>query len=189
MKDKIKEGLLKSARLKEQIAEECAGQLADILERLREVLKSGGKVLLCGNGGSAADCQHIATEIVVRFQEQRRAMPAIALTTDTSILTAAGNDLGFERIFERQVEALMKPGDVLFAISTSGDSVNVVRAAKRARELGGSVIAFTGAKGGALAGEADAVFKVPSDKTYLVQEGHQAAYHLLCGFLEEEAEA
>ena len=131
MKEKLKEGLLKSARVKEQMAEECAETLAAVIEHVGGALKSGRKVLLCGNGGSAADCQHIATEIVVRFTKERKAQPAIALTTDTSLLTAAGNDFGFERVFERQVEALLRPGDVLLAISTSGKSANVVRAARR----------------------------------------------------------
>ncbi len=185
MKDKLKEGLLKSARLKETMADECAETLAAVIERVSGALRAGGKVLLCGDGGSAADCQHIATEMVVRFKHERRALAAVALTTDTSVLTAAANDFGFEHVFERQVEALLKPGDVLLALSTSGESPNVVLAARRAGEMGGAVIAFTGPTGGELAKLADIALKIPADETYLVQEGHEAAYHLLCKALEE----
>jgi D-sedoheptulose 7-phosphate isomerase len=185
MKEELRQGLLASAKLKEQMAEECAEKLAEVVECLRDSLKKGGKILLCGNGGSAADCQHIATEIVVRFRDNRAALPAIALTTDTSILTAAANDFGFEQVFARQVEALMKPEDVLLAISTSGNSANIIAAAKQAKEQGGQVIAFTGADGGKLAGQADIVLAIPSETTYLIQEGHQAAYHLMCKMLEE----
>ncbi len=142
-------------------------------------LKSGKKILLCGNGGSAADCQHFATELVVRLRKggARKARPAIALTTDNSILTAAGNDLGFEKIFSRQVEALGAAGDVLVAISTSGSSVNVVDAAREARKKRMKVIALTGENGGKLAKLADGWVAAPSSDTQRIQEMHITILH------------
>jgi D-sedoheptulose 7-phosphate isomerase len=153
-----------------------------------EAVRGGAKVLICGNGGSAADSQHIATELGVRFLRERKPIPAIALTVDSSVLTAAANDLGFERVFARQVEALGRPGDVLLAISTSGTSANVVRAVEAGREGGLVTIALTGEGGGDLADLADHCVAVPSGYTPRIQEAHLVIEHLLCEALEEACE-
>jgi D-sedoheptulose 7-phosphate isomerase len=153
---------------------------------LTRALLAGGKLLICGNGGSAADAQHLATEFVstLTLDHPRPSIPAIALTTDTSLLTAIANDFGVEGIFERQVASLGSPGDVLIAISTSGNSVNVARAAERARALGVGVVALTGATGGALAPAADVAIRVPSDVTAHIQEAHLAIEQLLALLVE-----
>jgi D-sedoheptulose 7-phosphate isomerase len=150
------------------------------------VLKRGGRVYLCGNGGSAADAQHIAGELVGRFEMNRRALPAIALTTDTSILTAIGNDIDFEDVFVRQVEALVQPGDLLWAISTSGASANVVKAAQLAKDRGASVLAFTGREGSPLEQISDICLCADYPSSARSQEIHQLAYHILCGLVERE---
>ena len=151
-----------------------------------ETLMNGRKVLLCGNGGSAADAQHIAAEFVGRFEKERRAFPAIALTTDTSALTAIGNDYGFERLFARQVEALANTGDLLIGISTSGNSPNVSAAIMIAREKGCKTIGLTGANGKKLAGLCDAAVLVPAERTSRIQEAHNAIGHLWCEFVDEK---
>ena len=151
-------------------------------------LQSGGKLLLAGNGGSAADAQHIATELVVRFKKNRRALPAIALTTDSSALTAIGNDLGFEHLFSRQIEALGRPGDVFLGISTSGRSPNILAACRAAREAGMAVVGLTGATGGAMNDLCDALVRVPSDDTPFIQQVHIAIGHTLCAIAEESLE-
>lgn len=153
-------------------------------QRLNECLRNGGKILLMGNGGSAADSQHIAAEIVVRYQTERRGLAAIALTTDTSILTAAGNDYGFEHIYSRQVEALCSDKDVVIGISTSGNSVNIIRAMMTARELGATTIGMTGAGGGKLAAHCDLLLAVPSPVTARVQEMHILIGHILCELID-----
>lgn len=147
-------------------------------------LRAGGKLLFCGNGGSAADAQHWAGELVSRFYYDRPGLAAIALTTDSSILTAIGNDYGYDYTFARQVEALGRAGDVLVAISTSGNSPNVVRAAEAAQARGMSVIAFTGRNGGTLAPMGEVAFRMPSDETPRIQEGHEFVGHLLCALIE-----
>lgn len=157
-------------------------------ELIVECLKKGKKILLCGNGGSAADAQHIAAELVGRFERERRAFPAIALTTDTSALTAIGNDYGFERIFARQVEALAQPGDLLIGISTSGNSPNVVAAIMKAREIGCATVGLTGARGKKLAGLCDAAVLVPAERTSRIQEGHNAVGHFWCELVDAELE-
>ena len=149
-----------------------------------EALTSGRKVLLCGNGGSAADAQHIAAELVGCYEKQRRSWPAIALTTDTSALTAVSNDLGYEQVFARQVLGLAQPGDVLVAISTSGKSKNVLRAAEQARELGCKSIALTGATAEPLASLCDVTVAVPSNRTSRVQEAHITVGHLWCEMVD-----
>jgi D-sedoheptulose 7-phosphate isomerase len=170
------------------VAARAALELPAVLERavgaLHACLRAGGKILACGNGGSAADAQHVVAELVGRFREERRALPAIALTADTAILTAVGNDYGYERVFARQVEALARAGDVLLAISTSGNSANVLRAAQTARTLGCTVIAFTGAGGGALAGHADVLIKAPSTVVARIQEMHTLCIHAICETLD-----
>jgi D-sedoheptulose 7-phosphate isomerase len=147
-------------------------------------LRAGGKVLLFGNGGSAADAQHLAAELVVRYRLARRALPAIALTTDTSALTACANDFGVEALFERQVEALGRTGDAVIALSTSGRSPNVLKALARARTAGLSTIGFTGAGGGEMAALCDVLIRVPSSETARIQEMHITVGHALCQALE-----
>jgi len=159
--------------------------VARAAELVRDALAAGRKVLFAGNGGSAADAQHLATELVVRFKINRRALPAIALTTDSSMLTAIGNDLGFEHLFSRQIEALGQPGDVFFGISTSGRSPNILAACRAARERGITVIGFTGAHGGSMPECCDVLVRVPSDDTALTQQVHIAAGHTICAIAEE----
>jgi D-sedoheptulose 7-phosphate isomerase len=164
------------------VAARAASELPPVLERivtaLEECLHRGHKVLACGNGGSAAQAQHLAAELVGRFLEERRALPAIALSADTATLTALANDYGYERVFARQVEALARPGDLLFAISTSGNSPNVVLAARTARALGCAVVAFTGARGGELAPLADLLLQAPSTVVARIQEIHALCVHI-----------
>lgn len=160
-----------------------------IAEALAAAALAGGRILICGNGGSAADSQHIAGEFVGRFKKERRAIAAIALTTDTSILTCLGNDYGFDRVFERQVEALGRPGDVLLAISTSGSSPNVLRAAVKARELGLQVIGFFGKKGGDILPHCGLAFLAPETDTPRVQEMHILAAHIICELVEDAVAA
>jgi len=169
-------------RTEAALADGFAGLLAACIKSLR----SGGKLMFFGNGGSAADCQHLATELTIRYKKDRAAIAAIALTTDTSALTAAGNDLGFEQIFARQIEALGKPGDVAIGISTSGKSPNVLAALKRAKALGLVTAAFGGKDGGDLRGVAEHVLVVPCDTTARIQEMHIAIGQMLCGAIEIE---
>lgn len=161
-------------------------QIAESVALCVDTLRAGGKIMFAGNGGSAADAQHWAGELVSRFYYDRPGLPAIALTTDTSILTAIGNDYGFDYVFARQVEALGREGDVLVAISTSGNSANVVRAAEAARERGVRVIGLTGQGGGKLAPLSDLCFRIPSNETPRIQEGHEFIGHLLCALIEVE---
>jgi len=163
-----------------------AGLIAEIAGRYRTTLGSGGTLLFAGNGGSAADAQHVAAEYVVRFRTRRRAMAAVALTTDTSVLTAAGNDLGFDEVFARQVEALCRPGDLLVLLSTSGESENLVRAASAARRCGAGVVALLGRGGGRLAKLADLALVVGSDDTARIQEMHLAVQHVIVALLDQE---
>ena len=153
-----------------------------------EALRSGNKILLCGNGGSAADAQHIAAELVGRYEQQRRAFPAISLTTDTSALTAVSNDYGYEEVFARQVEALAVAGDVLIAISTSGKSPSIVKAADQARARGCRTIALTGCSGEPLTAHCDLAVVVPSDRTSRVQEAHITIGHLWCEIVDRALE-
>lgn len=157
----------------------------DLAGRVLAALDAGGRVFFFGNGGSAADAQHLAAEFVVRFRQNRRALPGIALTTDTSILTAGGNDFGFESIYARQVEALARPGDVVIGISTSGDSANVVKGLEQAKEQGCLTVAFTASGGGACARIADMTFRAPSPTTARAQECHLLVGHILCDIIEE----
>lgn len=154
--------------------------------RVRTALEKGRKILICGNGGSAADSQHMAAEFVGRFVKERQSLPALALTVDTSLLTAVGNDYGFDCVFSRQVEGLGQEGDVLIAISTSGNSANVVRAIKTAKEKGIYVIALTGENGGILAKESDLCLAVPSQVTARIQEMHIMIIHMICEIAEAD---
>lgn len=153
-------------------------------ERLRVCLQTGGKILLMGNGGSAADSQHIAAEIVGRYQRERKGLPAIALTTDSSILTSVGNDYGFEHIFSRQVEALCRPEDIVIGISTSGNSANVVAGIVAAKHGGAYTVGLTGAGGGRLSDLCDATLAMPSADTPRIQEAHILIGHILCDLID-----
>ncbi|DAB31911.1 MAG TPA: phosphoheptose isomerase [Sulfurospirillum sp. UBA11407] len=150
-----------------------------------EAIKSGNKILLCGNGGSAADAQHIAAELSGRYKTERRGLPGIALTTDTSVLTAVGNDYGYDRIFDRQVEALAREGDVLIGISTSGHSKNVIRALSLARNIGCKTIGFSGRDGGVMNEFCDVNLVVPSNDTPRIQEMHIMIGHIICQAIDD----
>src|SRR5262252_2120091 len=156
-----------------------------IAELAAEALRAGGRLLLVGNGGSAADAQHIAGELVGRLNYDRAPVAAIALTTDSSVLTALANDYGYESVFERQIRGLGRPGDVLIAISTSGRSPNILRAIRAAREKGLTVVGFTGKTGGEMAPLCDVCLRAPSESTPLIQQVHITAGHIICGLVEE----
>jgi len=157
----------------------------DVGRIMATAIRDGNKILLFGNGGSAADAQHIAAEIVGRFKKERRGLPAVALTTDTSILTAVSNDYGFDSVFERQIEALCMPGDVAVGITTSGNSENVIRALRKAHDLGATTVAFTGRSGGKVVEIAHYSFVVPSYDTPRIQECHITLGHVLCEIIDE----
>jgi D-sedoheptulose 7-phosphate isomerase len=159
-------------------------QVVESAEMIVDAIRKGGKVLIAGNGGSAADAQHIAGEFVSRFHYDRPGLAAIALTTDTSILTAIGNDYGYERLFSRQVQALGREGDVFIGISTSGNSANVIAAFHEAQQLKLKTIGFTGVSGGKMAGMCDITLRMPSPETPKIQEGHIAIGHIICGLVE-----
>lgn len=161
-------------------------QIDAVAQRLRLCHQNGGKILLMGNGGSAADSQHIAAEIVGRYKKERRGLAAIALTTDTSILTSVGNDYGYDYIFARQIEALCQPGDVVIGITTSGNSINVVHAIEEAKRIGATTIALTGGSGGKLATLCDFSLIMPSNDTPRIQEAHIFVGHSLCDLLEAD---
>jgi len=179
--------LVETAETVKRVREECVDDIASAASLLVTSLEGGGKILICGNGGSAADAQHLATEFVsaLTIDNPRPSIPAIALTTDTSLLTAIANDFGPDGVFERQVESLGRRGDVLIAISTSGNSTNVIRAAERAQEQRLRVIALTGSSGGKLAPLADVAVKVPSTVTAHIQECHLAVEQLLASLVED----
>jgi D-sedoheptulose 7-phosphate isomerase len=170
-------------RVIQAMASQCPS-LERIAVEMTRALLNGKKILWCGNGGSAADSQHLAAELMGRFRRERRGLPSIALTTDTSALTAIGNDYGYEKIFQRQVEALCVPGDVLVGISTSGNSKNVCAALSAARQIGAFTGAMTGEGGGAMARIAEVTFCVPSQDTARIQEGHILCGHMLCDWVE-----
>ena len=174
------------AALASRVAEQHAADIARLAALYVATLRGGGTLWFAGNGGSAADAQHAAAEYVVRYGKSRRALPAVALTTDTSLLTACGNDLGFEAIFARQVEALARPGDLLVLHSTSGQSPNVVRAAEAARAKGVRVVALLGKDGGALRRVVDDSLVIPADETSHIQELHLAVEHVICAIVEEQ---
>ncbi|MFN3599106.1 MAG: D-sedoheptulose 7-phosphate isomerase [Aquificaceae bacterium] len=184
MLDLVINSFKESAEVKLAFVEIYGERILEVGQIMAEALKSGNKIILFGNGGSAADAQHIAAEIVGRFRKERRPLPAIALTTDTSILTALGNDYGFEHIFERQIEALCMPGDIAIGISTSGESPNVIRGLMKAHDLGATSIAFTGRKGGKVVDIAHYSFVVPSYDTPRIQECHITLGHVLCEIID-----
>ena len=186
MRNEINRQLAEHNRVMESVGHTLTEQVAAAVETLVAAFKEGKKVLLMGNGGSAADCQHFAAEIVGRFKLERRGLPAIALTTDTSILTALGNDYGFDLIFRRQVEALAQSGDVVIGISTSGTSKNVYRALVLATELGCRTIGLLGNDGGSIKELVDIALVVPSQETPRIQEGHLTIIHIMCDLLERQ---
>ena len=170
----------------ERVIAELGPSLERALAMVRDTVKRGGTLYFCGNGGSAADAQHLATEYVVRYMRNRRAYPAVALTTDTSLLTAAGNDLGFDEIFARQVEALAKPGDLLIIHTTSGNSPNLLRAAQVARDKGVPVLAMSARDGGRLKALATHSVILPTDRTDRAQELQLCIQHVICDVVERE---
>jgi D-sedoheptulose 7-phosphate isomerase len=180
------DALRELAALATRTAEMLASDVDAALALVQATVRGGGTLFFCGNGGSAADAQHLATEYVVRYMKDRRAYPAVALTTDTSLLTAAANDLGFDEIFARQVEALAKPGDLLIIHSTSGDSPNVLRAAEAARAKGVRVLSFSARDGGALKRLSDHIVVVPTTRTDRAQEIHLCIEHAICEAVERE---
>jgi len=182
----IIDSLTESSKVKLEILEKCSLQIANMVNAVTHVIKNGNKLLLCGNGGSAADCQHIAAEFMIRLSHniQRPALPAIALTTDTSNLTAGGNDIGFENVFARLVEGLGNKGDSLLAISTSGNSPNVIKAVNTAKEKGIITVGFLGGSGGKLKDMVDFPVIIPSSNTQRIQEGHITIAHILCEGVE-----
>jgi D-sedoheptulose 7-phosphate isomerase len=183
--ERIRESLEGLAALAGRVAAEQADAIAAIADRYEATLRGGGTLFFAGNGGSAADAQHLATEYVVRYQTNRPAMRAIALTTDTSLLTACANDLGFDEVFARQVEALAEPGDLLVLHSTSGESPNVIRAAQSAKARGVAVVALLGRSGGQLKDLVDLALIVPSSDTAHIQELHLAIEHVICDLVED----
>lgn len=184
----IKDSLSESSNTKLLIKEKCLPEILSAVEILVSAFKSGNKLLLCGNGGSAADCQHIATELMIRLSHdvKRPALPAIALTTDSSNLTAGGNDIGFENVFARSVEGLGREGDILIAISTSGNSPNVIKAAETAKQKKMNVIGFLGGTGGKLKELVDLPIVVPSNNVQRIQEGHITIAHIILELVERE---
>ena len=181
-----KESIEEHLKVFSSLATECIGAIERSAAIIVTALRNGNKVMTCGNGGSAGDAQHIAAELVGRFESERMALPALALTTDTSALTAIANDYGYEQIFSRQVEGLGRNGDVLICISTSGNSPNVIAAAMRAREIGCTTICLTGASGKKLASVCDEAVLVPSSRTARIQEAHIAVGHMWCEAVDRE---
>jgi D-sedoheptulose 7-phosphate isomerase len=184
LKKKVEDALAQSAFVKLLLLQRQSAMIEKIGTTLARVLKSGRAMYIFGNGGSAADSQHIAAELEARFLKERRALPCHALTTNTSTLTAVGNDYGYEYTFSRQIEAYCRKGDAVLAISTSGNSANVLEAVKRARKIGATTIGFTNEKGGKLKGLVDLCLCVPSTDTQRVQECHMAVGHIVCDIIE-----
>ena len=185
--DKIKKIIDSSIRTKRDVLGTQVESIFEAASSIISAIKKGGKLIVFGNGGSAADSQHIAAELVGRFQKERKAIPAIALTTNTSSLTAIANDYGYDVLFSRQLEALAKKGDVALGISTSGNARNVIEAVKKAKKLGLTTIGLSGGRGGSLAKITDINIIVPSDVTARIQESHILIGHILCELVEEEA--
>lgn len=181
----IRAQLHESAAIKERFSEELLGRIARFAEVSAEALQQGRKSVFFGNGGSAADAQHLAAELVVRLQKNRAGLAALSLATNASVLTAAGNDLGFESIFSRQIESLVSPGDVLVALSTSGTSSNIIRGVEAGRARRAFLVALTGETGGALAQQVDLLINVPSRDSQRIQEAHITIGHIVCSLIEQ----
>jgi len=185
--EEIRRQLEESARVKQSFSGELIGRIAQFAEKSAAALRGGGKLVFFGNGGSAADALHLAAELVVRLRTERPGLAALALTTNPSVLTAAGNDYGFERIFSRQIESLVARQDILVALSTSGNSPNVIRGLEAGRARGAYLVAFTGETGGHLAGKVDLLLNVPSEDAQRIQECHITIGHIGCSLIEELA--
>ena len=186
MKNEIEESLTESIKLKTELLSDSVETIIQIANISVDALKSGHTLYLMGNGGSAADAQHIAGELVGRFKKDRKPLPALALTTDTSVLTAIANDYGYDLCFERQIDAFVKNGDVVFGLSTSGSSVNIVNAVILAGKKWAKTIAFTGKDGGRLKDNVDVCLRVPSSDTARIQECHITIGHILCSIIEKK---
>jgi D-sedoheptulose 7-phosphate isomerase len=186
MREQIEQRLRELAATAVDAAERLGADAERAARMMRDTLRGGGTLFFCGNGGSAADAQHLATEYVVRYMRNRRALPAVALTTDTSLITATGNDFGFDEIFARQVEALVSARDLLVIHSTSGSSPNVIKAAEAAKAKGAAVVAFSSRDGGALRALADHSVIVPTARTDRAQEIHLCIEHAICELIETE---
>jgi D-sedoheptulose 7-phosphate isomerase len=183
----IRRQLEESARVKQSFSNELVGRIAQFVEKSAAALRSGGKIVFFGNGGSAADALHLAAELVVRMRTERKGLAALALTTNPSVLTAAGNDYGFEQIFSRQIESLVASQDVLVALSTSGNSPNILRGVEAGRARGAYLVAFTGETGGAIASKVDLLLSVPSRDPQRIQEAHITIGHIACSLIEKLA--
>lgn len=183
--ERIRTELRESARLKESFSDELLGKIALFAEKCAAAVQAGRKVVFFGNGGSAADAQHLAAEFVVRLERNRPGIPAISLATNASVLTAAGNDFGFEQIFSRQIESLVSEKDVLVALSTSGDSANILRGAEAGRARGAFLVGMTGETGGKLAAKVDLLLNVPSRNPQRIQEAHICVGHIVCALVEQ----
>ena len=184
--ERVKNLLNISADLKKTVAETLSSEILDAAQKIKGGLEAGGKLLLMGNGGSAGDAQHIAAELIGRFKKERKAMPALALTVDTSSLTALGNDYGFDTIFERQVEALANKNDTVIGISTSGNSENIIRAVNKANSIGAFTIGLLGNDGGKLKDVVNLPIIIPSNDTARIQEVHITIGHIICEIIEED---
>lgn len=189
MQDKIKLELKESSEVKNQVAAQLVPKIEQAAKLLINAIKSGNKIFFFGNGGSAADAQHLAAELIGRYLKERKPIPAIALTTDTSILTSLGNDYGFDSIFARQIEGLAKLGDIALGISTSGNSKNVLVGLEKAKKLGCKTIALLGCDGGKIAKTADISITIPSKNTPRIQESHITIGHIICNLIEQELSA
>ncbi|MDO8577858.1 MAG: D-sedoheptulose 7-phosphate isomerase [Dehalococcoidales bacterium] len=178
--------LEENIQVQQDLTRSTLGKIEAMVDLILAAYRSGGKVIFCGNGGSAADAQHLAAELVGRFKLERRALPAIALNTNTSILTALGNDYGYETVFSRQVEALANKNDIVIGLSTSGNSPNIIKAIEAAKSRGAKTIGLSGGNGGKLAKVADLAVVVPSDNTPRIQEAHITIGHIVCELVERE---
>jgi D-sedoheptulose 7-phosphate isomerase len=182
--DEIRRQLAESAQVKQSFSAELVKRIAEFAERSAAALRASGKIVFFGNGGSAADALHLAAELVVRLREERRGLPALAFSANPSILTAAGNDYGFEQIYSRQIESMLASQDVLVALSTSGNSPNMIRGVEAGRARGAYLVAFTGETGGALADKVDLLLNVPSGDAQRIQEAHITIGHIACSLIE-----
>src|SRR5271170_6376018 len=185
--EEIRRQLAESARVKQSFSDELVGRIGQFSEKSAASFRAGGKIVFFGNGGSAADALHLAAELVVKLRADRRGLAALALTTNPSVLTAASNDYGFEKIFSRQIESLVAPQDVLVALSTSGTSPNIVSGVEAGRARGAYLVAFTGETGGALAKKVDLLLNVPSQDPQRIQEAHITIGHIACALIERKA--
>jgi D-sedoheptulose 7-phosphate isomerase len=185
--EEIRRQLEESARVKRSFSGELIGRIAQFVEKSAAALRGGGKLVFFGNGGSAADALHLAAELVVRLRMERSGLAALALTANPSVLTAAGNDYGFERIFSRQIESLVASNDILVALSTSGNSPNVIRGVEAGRIRGAYLVAFTGETGGQLVSKVDLLLNVPSQDAQRIQECHITIGHIACSLIEQLA--